>query len=90
MPQRDQLHHKPPFKNEISDGTGQKGSRNEYAKIETEKKMEMERKKQEIEELQRLKSYESVKADDSAAARLEEERKKPRFEGPSGVPVERG
>ena len=44
-----------------------------YPKIETEKKMEMERKKHEIEELQRLKSYESAKAEANAVARLEEE-----------------
>lgn len=48
-----------------------------YAKIETEKKMEMERKKHEIEELQRLKSYESAKAEANAVARLEEEEKNP-------------
>ena len=59
-----------------------------YAKIETEKKIEMERKKHEIEELQRLKSYESAKAEANAVARLE--RKEPRFKRPSGVPVERG
>ena len=45
-----------------------------YAKKETEKKMEMERKKHEIEELQRLKSYESAKAEANAVARLKEER----------------
>ena len=48
-----------------------------YAKIETEKKMEMERKKHEIEELQRLKSYESAKAEANAVARLEEEERNP-------------
>ena len=48
-----------------------------YAKIETEKKMEMERKKNEIEELQRLKSYESAKAEANAVARLEEEERNP-------------
>ena len=48
-----------------------------YAKTETEKKIEMERKKHEIEELQRLKSYESAKAEANAVARLEEEEKNP-------------
>ena len=48
-----------------------------YAKIEAEKKMEMERKKHEIEELQRLKNYESTKAEATAVARLEEEEKNP-------------
>ena len=47
-----------------------------YAKIEAEK-MEMERKKHEIEELQRLKSYESAKAEANAVARLEEEEENP-------------
>ena len=48
-----------------------------HAKIETEKKMEMERKKPEIEELQRLKSYESAKTEANAVARLEEEERNP-------------
>ena len=47
-----------------------------YAKIETEKKMEMEWKEHDIEELQRLKSYESAKAEPNAVAKLEEEEKK--------------
>ena len=46
-----------------------------YAKIETEKTIE--RKKHEIEELQRLKSYESAKAEANVLARLEEEEKNP-------------
>ena len=39
--------------------------------------MEMERKKHEIEEVQRLKSYESATAEANAFARLEEEEKNP-------------
>lgn len=48
-----------------------------YAKIEAEKKMEMERKKHEIKELQRLKSYESAKTEANDVARLGEEEKNP-------------
>lgn len=48
-----------------------------YAKIEAEKKMEMERKKHEIKELQRLKSYKSTKAEANDVARLGEEEKNP-------------
>ena len=33
-----------------------------YARIEAEKKLEMERKRWEVEELQQLRSYESAKA----------------------------
>ena len=48
-----------------------------YARIETEKKMEMERKKHEIEEIQRLQDYESAKAEADAVIRLKEEEKNP-------------
>ena len=51
-----------------------------YARIKTEKKMEMERKKHEIEEIQRLKDYESAKAEADAVIRLEEEEKNPSLE----------
>ena len=51
-----------------------------YARIEAEKKLEMERKKHEIEEIQRIKSYESAKAEVDAAARLEEEDKNPNLD----------
>ena len=51
-----------------------------YARIEAEKKFEMERKKHEIQEIQRRKSYESAKAEVDAVARLEEEDKNPNLD----------
>ena len=48
-----------------------------YARIEAEKKMEMERKRCEMEEIQQLRSYESAKAVADAVFKLEEEEKNP-------------
>ena len=48
-----------------------------YARIEAEKKLEMERKRWEVEELQKLRSYESAKAVADAVFKLEEEEKSP-------------
>ena len=48
-----------------------------YARIEAEKKLEMERKRWEVEELQQLRSYESAKAVADAVFKLEEEEKSP-------------
>ena len=48
-----------------------------YAKIEAEKKMEVERKRCEMEETQRLRSYESAKAEADAVGKIEEEEKNP-------------
>ena len=45
----------------------------QYARIEAQKRMEMQRKKFEIEEIQRLKSYESAKAEADAVAKIEDE-----------------
>ena len=49
----------------------------QYARIEAQKQMEMQRKKFEIEEIQRLKSYESAKAD--AVAKIEDEEGNPKL-----------
>ena len=46
-----------------------------YARIEAEKKLEMERKRWEVKELQQLRSYESAKAVADALFKLEEEEK---------------
>ena len=48
-----------------------------YVRIEAEKKLEMERKRWEMEELQQLRSYESAKAVTDAVFKLEEEEKNP-------------
>ena len=45
----------------------------QYARIEAQKQMEMQRKKYEIEEIQRLKSYERAKAEADAVAKIDEE-----------------
>ena len=50
----------------------------QYARIEAQKQMEMQRKKFEIEEIQRLKSYESAKAEADAVAKIEDEEGNPR------------
>ena len=49
----------------------------QYARIEAQKQMEMQRKKFEIEEIQRLKSYKSAKAD--AVAKIEDEEGNPKL-----------
>ena len=49
----------------------------QYARIEAQKQMEMQRKKFEIEEIERLKSYESAKAD--AVAKIEDEEGNPKL-----------
>ena len=51
----------------------------QYARIEAQKQMEMQRKKFEIEEIQRLKSYESAKAEADAVAKIEDEEGNPRW-----------
>ena len=66
-----------------------------YARIEAEKKLEMERKRWEVEELQQLRSYESAKAVADAVFKLEEEEKSPdlldlrQFEIPDDTKEER-
>ncbi|CAH3195132.1 unnamed protein product, partial [Porites evermanni] len=45
----------------------------QYARIEAQKQMEMQRKKFEIEEIQRLKSYESANAEADAVAKIKED-----------------
>ena len=51
----------------------------QYARIEAQKQMEMQRKKLEIEEIQRLKSYESPKAEADAVAKIEDEEGNPKL-----------
>ena len=51
----------------------------QYARIEAQKQMEMQRKKLEIEEIQRLKSYESAKAEVDAVAKIEDEEGNPKL-----------
>ena len=51
----------------------------QYARIEAQKQMEMQRKKFEIEEIQRLKSYESAKAEADAVAKIEDEEGNPKL-----------
>ena len=51
----------------------------QYARIEAQKQMEMQRKKYEIEEIQRLKSYESAKAEADAVAKIEDEEGNPKL-----------
>ena len=46
-----------------------------FARIESEKRLEMERKRHEMEEIQKMKSYETAKAEVDAVTRLEEEGK---------------
>lgn len=66
-----------------------------YARIEAEKKLEMERKRWEVKELQQLRSYESAKAVADAVFKLEEEEKNPdlldlrQFEIPDDTKEER-
>lgn len=66
-----------------------------YARIEAEKKLEMEKKRWEMEELQQLRSYESAKAVADAVYKLEEEEKNPdlldlrQFEIPDDTKEER-
>ena len=51
----------------------------QYARIEAQKQMEMQRKKYEMEEIQRLKSYESAKAEADAVAKIEDEEGNPKL-----------
>ena len=51
----------------------------QYARIEAQKQMEMQRKKYEIEEIQRLKSYESAKAEADAVAKIDDEEGNPKL-----------
>ena len=51
----------------------------QYARTEAQKQMEMQRKKYEIEEIQRMKSYESAKAEADAAAKIEDEEGNPKL-----------
>ena len=51
----------------------------QYARIEAQKQMEMQRKKYEIEEIQRLKSYESAKAEEDAVAKIDDEEGNPKL-----------
>ena len=46
-----------------------------FARIESEKRLEMERKRHEMEEIQKMKSYETAKAEVDAVTRLEDEGK---------------
>ena len=51
----------------------------QYARIKAQKQMEMQRKKYEMEEIQRLKSYESAKAEADAVAKIEDEEGNPKL-----------
>ncbi len=51
-----------------------------YARIGAKKKLEMERKKHKIEEIQRIKNYESANTEVNFVAWLEEEDKNPNLD----------
>ena len=48
-----------------------------YAKIEAEKKLEMEKKKYEVEQIERRKNYESAKVEADVVAKIENEEQDP-------------
>ena len=48
-----------------------------YAKLESEKKIEIERKRCEMEEIERLKQYKTAKAEADAMTRIEEQERNP-------------